>query len=212
MSATPPRRSEPDDAPSPPRPIGDLEDAYLRRAISELSEFQGDLAGLAEEDGQPLPVHPSGSPRAEIFMVKWHAGLSERQEGVAFFGRPGDAILKSIQRLGVEPLLLYGTVCAKRDDWAVAECVPWLERELAIVRPKLVVPMGHRALECMAAVQAPLADPLLDEPGTIQKWTPTTDVIVVPDIDESLDEQGAKRAFWAAFRAVGDWYAAQPPY
>ena len=202
----------PDDDPTPLRPVGDLDDAYLRRAISELSELQDDLAELADEDGQPLPVHPSGSPRAEIFMLKWQAGLSERQEGVAFFGRPGDAILKSIQRLGVDPLLLYGTVCAKRDGWTRAECVPWLDRELAIVRPKLVVPMGARALECLGALDAPLADPLLDQPGTIQRWTPTTEVIAVPDIDESLDEQGAKRAFWAAFRVVGDWYAAQPPY
>ena len=38
------------------------------------------------------------------------------------------------------------------------------------------------------------------------------DALYVPNIDESLDEQDAKRAFWAAFRALGDWYSAQPPY
>ena len=48
--------------------------------------------------------------------------------------------------------------------------------------------------------------------GTIQQWTPTIEAILVPDIDQSLDEQNAKRAFWAAFRAIGEWYAAQPPY
>ena len=32
------------------------------------------------------------------------------------------------------------------------------------------------------------------------------------DYDASLDEQGAKRAFWDAFRAIGDWHQAQPPY
>ena len=45
----------------------------------------------------------------------------------------------------------------------------------------------------------------------MQRWTPTIEAIYVPDIDTSLDEQSAKRAFWAAFRAVGDWYQAQPP-
>ena len=32
------------------------------------------------------------------------------------------------------------------------------------------------------------------------------------DIDASLDEEAAKREFWSAFRVLGDWYAAQPPY
>ncbi len=46
----------------------------------------------------------------------------------------------------------------------------------------------------------------------VQRWTPTIEAIVVPDIDASLDEQSAKRTFWAAFRSLGDWYLAQPPY
>ena len=35
---------------------------------------------------------------------------------------------------------------------------------------------------------------------------------LLPDIDDSLDEQDAKRDFWQAFRALGEWWAAQPPY
>jgi hypothetical protein len=34
----------------------------------------------------------------------------------------------------------------------------------------------------------------------------------VPDIDRSLDEERAKREFWGAFRALGEWYADFPPY
>ena len=48
--------------------------------------------------------------------------------------------------------------------------------------------------------------------GEIQQLTPTTDALYVPNIDESLDEQDSKRAFWGAFRALGEWHAAQPPY
>ena len=46
----------------------------------------------------------------------------------------------------------------------------------------------------------------------MQQWTPAIEVIYVPDIDESLDEQGAKRAFWNAFREVGEWHKSQPPF
>ena len=46
----------------------------------------------------------------------------------------------------------------------------------------------------------------------MQRLTPTIEVIYMPNIDDSLDEQDAKREFWPAFRALGEWHAAQPPY
>jgi len=42
--------------------------------------------------------------------------------------------------------------------------------------------------------------------------TPTVDALVTPDVDASLDEQTAKTAFWNAFKSLGDWWAALPPY
>ena len=49
-------------------------------------------------------------------------------------------------------------------------------------------------------------------PGEIAEFTPGTEVLVTPDIDESLDEQRLKAAFWHAFRRLGEWYEAIPPY
>ena len=37
-------------------------------------------------------------------------------------------------------------------------------------------------------------------------------ILYTPNIDHSLDEDATKRAFWSAFRSLGDWYAALPPY
>jgi len=36
--------------------------------------------------------------------------------------------------------------------------------------------------------------------------------LAVPDIDSSLDDASAKTAFWNAFKSVGPWWAALPPY
>jgi len=74
------------------------------------------------------------------------------------------------------------------------------------------VVMGADALAALSEMDIPLARPLAPTIGEIQSLTPTIDVLYVPDIDQSLDEQQAKRAFWAAFRVLGDWYASQPPY
>jgi uracil-DNA glycosylase family 4 len=207
---------------APGGPVGgaspeDIQDAYQRRAIAEIAALNDAITACEHcRPDAELPVMSSGSPQAEIMLVKWSASLAERQEGVAFFGRAGTAILKSVQRLGIDPLQLYGTLCVKCTHLAADEaarlCPGWLVQELQIVQPKLVVPMGEDVVETINGLGFPLAEPLRAEPGAVQRWTPTTEAIYVPDIDSSLDEQSAKRAFWAAFRAVGDWHQAQPPY
>jgi uracil-DNA glycosylase len=72
--------------------------------------------------------------------------------------------------------------------------------------------MGSEALTALSEMEIPLARELHETVGEVQQLTPTIDALYVPSIDDSLDEQDAKRDFWAAFRVLGDWYAAQPPY
>ena len=44
------------------------------------------------------------------------------------------------------------------------------------------------------------------------RFVQAASAVVVPDIDESLDEQPAKTRFWNAFKALGPWWAELPPY
>ena len=53
---------------------------------------------------------------------------------------------------------------------------------------------------------------MLEQPGEVQRLTPSIEALYVPNIDEALDEESAKRAFWSAFRELGEWYAELPPY
>ena len=55
----------------------------------------------------------TGHPLADIILLKYAPRPAETQEGVAFFGRAGQAMLKSLQRLRIDPLKLYGSVCLK---------------------------------------------------------------------------------------------------
>lgn len=195
----------------------DLSDAYLRRSIAEIESLNREILACSHcVPKDELPVLASGSPQAEIMMIKWSASLAERQEGVAFFGRAGTAILKSVERLGINPATMYGTLAVKCSHLAERDaaslCPPWLAQEIAIVMPKLVVAMGEPALDALNRLDYPLAELVRGEVGIVQRWTPTIDALYVPDIDASLDEQNAKRAFWTAFRAIGEWHEAQPPY
>jgi uracil-DNA glycosylase family 4 len=195
----------------------EIREKYLERAIRELNTLTRELQSCPHcPRGQLMPVLGSGHPQADIMLLK-HAPLpSEVEEGVAFYGRSGGALMKSFKRLAIDPLAVYGTLCVKcplgDPSMADPECVARVANEIAIVQPRIVVVMGPSALAALNELDIPLARKLEPKLGEIQQLTPTIDALYVPNIDESLDEQDSKRAFWAAFRTLGDWHAAQPPY
>ena len=195
----------------------EIREKYLERAIRELNAFARRL-GECEHcpRGQLMPVLGSGHPQADIFMVKYSARPSEVEEGVAFYGRTGNALMKSLKRLSIDPLAVYGTLCVKCPvaDPAMADpaCVSRLVEELAIVQPKMMVVMGEEALGAINDLDVPLSHELSATPGELQRFTPTIEALFVPNIDDSLDEDGAKRAFWSAFRVLGQWWEDLPPY
>jgi uracil-DNA glycosylase family 4 len=195
----------------------EIREKYLERAISELNAFTRELQACPHcPRGQLMPVLGSGHPQADIFLLKYSARPSEVEEGVAFYGRTGNALMKSLKRLNIDPLAVYGTLCVKCPvpDPAMADpaCVGRLVEELAIVSPKIVVVMGSEALGVLHELSIALAAPVVAKPGVIQRLSPSTEALYVPNIDEALDEERAKREFWAAFRVLGEWWADLPPY
>jgi uracil-DNA glycosylase family 4 len=192
-------------------PTDEIYERYLRKAISEINELGDELSRAGDE--LRVPVVGSGHPLADILLLKFAPQPAEIQEGVAFFGRSGQAILKSLQRLHVDPMAVYGTNCLKFGTEDPADAADWLRRELHIVQPKLVVAMGERTVAFLNDLEFPLSHPIDDATrGSIQRYTPTIEALATPDIDTALDEAPAKTAFWNAFKALGPWWAEQPPY
>jgi uracil-DNA glycosylase len=192
-------------------PTDEIYERYLKKAISEINELGDELARAGDE--LRVPVVGSGHPLADVLLLKYAPQPAEIQEGVAFFGRSGQAVLKSLQRLHVDPLAVYGTNCLKFGTEDVEDAAAWLTRELYIVQPTLVVAMGERTATFLNDLAFPLSESFdVTAVGTIQRYTPTIGALVTPDIDEALDEQAAKTAFWNAFKPLGSWWAEQPPY
>ena len=195
----------------------EIREKYLERAIRELNHLTRDLQSCSHcPRGNLMPVLGSGHPQADVFLLKFAPVTSEVEEGVAFYGRSGTALMKSLKRLGIDPLAVYGTLCVKCPvpDAAMADpaCVARVVEELAIVQPRIVVVMGEDALAVLNDLDVPLARPLAPEMGTVQQLTPSIDALVVPNIDEALDDETSKRAFWSAFKVLGEWYEDLPPY
>jgi uracil-DNA glycosylase len=195
----------------------EIYDKYLTRAISEINELTGEILRCRKcSHARTMPVIGSGHPLADIFMLKYQARPSECHEGVAFFGRSGTALMKSCQRLKIDPLQLYGTNVVKCGDvheaQAEGRCLEHLRRELAIVEPKIIVAMGEETVAALNAAKVPLSREIVYTPGEIVEFTPGTEALMTPDIDASLDEERLKAGFWRAFRRLGEWYDAIPPY
>ena len=195
----------------------EIREKYLERAIRELNSFAQRLSECEHcPRGQLMPVLGSGHPQADILLLKHSALPSEVEEGVAFYGRGGNALMKSLKRLGIDPLAVYGTLCVKcpvfEPEAADLACVGRLLEELAIVRPRIVVVMGEEALAVLNDLEVPLARPLSATPGELQRLTPSIEALYVPSIDDSLDDEDAKRRFWSAFKVLGQWWEDLPPY
>jgi uracil-DNA glycosylase family 4 len=188
----------------------EIYEKYLQKAITEINALGDEVAHAAA--GTRVPVVGSGHPLGDVFLLKYVPRAAELQEGVAFYGRAGNALLKSLQRLRVDPMAVYGTNCLKFADGDEEESRPFLVRELHIVQPKLVVVMGEQALAFLNSIAFPLGRELAPTEGELQKYTPTIDAIFTPDIDDSLDEQPEKTRFWNAFKLLGEWWASLPPY
>ncbi len=195
----------------------EIQEKYLERAIRELNSLTQRLQECSHcPRGNLMPVLGSGHPQADIMLLKFAPTAAEIEEGVAFYGRAGNALMKSFKRLGIDPLAIYGTLCVKcpvsDPSLAGAECVDRVVEEIAIVQPRMIVLMGEAALRSLNELELPLAQVLDERYGEVQELTPTVEALLVPDIDESLDSEDSKREFWSSFRVLGDWYSDLPPY
>ena len=149
-----------------------------------------------------MPVLGSGHPQADVFMLKHAPAAAEIEEGVAFYGRAGNALMKSFKRLGIDPLVVYGTLCVKcpiaEPDLAAEECVAarWSRRSRSCSR-RSSSSWASRRCATLNELELPLSRPVEPREGEIQAFTPTIDALYVPDIDDSLDEEERQAALLA---------------
>ena len=92
----------------------EIQEKYLERAIRELNQLTHRLQECSHcPRGNLMPVLGSGHPQADVMLLKYAPTAAEIEEGVAFYGRSGNALMKSFKRLGIDPLAVYGTLCVK---------------------------------------------------------------------------------------------------
>lgn len=110
-------------------------------------------------------VPGEGSPEAEVMFVGEAPGANEDRLGRPFVGRAGMLLEELLAAAGLDRDDVWITNVVKarppnnRDPKApeVAHCMPWLEAEVELIRPRVIVPLGRHALKHFAA-DARIAD------------------------------------------------------
>jgi uracil-DNA glycosylase family protein len=113
-------------------------------------------------------VFGEGAARAEIVFVGEQPGDKEDLAGRPFVGPAGRVLDEALDAAGIDRKLAYVTNAVKhfkwepkgkrrihaKPNWAeLAACRPWLDAELAVLRPKVLVPLGATAAQSLLGRQ-----------------------------------------------------------
>lgn len=99
-------------------------------------------------------VFGSGNPEAEIMFVGEAPGKKEDELGLPFIGNSGMILDKMLESIRLKREDVYLTNICKcrppenRDPFPeeIQECRPWLEKQIAIIEPKIIITLGRFAL------------------------------------------------------------------
>jgi uracil-DNA glycosylase len=109
-------------------------------------------------------VFGEGPGRADVMFVGEQPGDAEDLAGRPFVGPAGRLLDKALQEAGIDRRLVYVTNVVKHFKWEprgkrrihakpnageIAACRPWLETELALVRPRVLVCLGATAAQAL---------------------------------------------------------------
>ena len=113
-------------------------------------------------------VFGEGSPRSQVMFVGEQPGDQEDMVGKPFVGPAGKLFDKALEEAGIDRSLAYVTNVVKHFKWKgrgkrrihqkpnwseIAACFPWLEAELAVVKPRVLVCLGATAAQALLGRQ-----------------------------------------------------------
>ena len=113
-------------------------------------------------------VFGEGSPKAEVMFVGEQPGDQEDKAGKPFVGPAGRLLDQALEEAGIDRSLTYVTNVVKHFKWQargkrrihqkpnwseITACRPWLDAELAVVKPRVLVCLGATAAQALLGRQ-----------------------------------------------------------
>jgi uracil-DNA glycosylase len=133
------------------------------KALKIIREDLGDCTRcVLHKQGRKQIVFGVGNPKAELMFVGEGPGADEDEKGEPFVGRAGQLLNNMIKAMGIEREQVYianivkcrppGNRQPEREECAT--CSPFLMRQIAVVKPKVIVALGATAAKTLLAMNA----------------------------------------------------------
>jgi DNA polymerase len=136
-------------------------------ALRIIREDLGDCTRCKlHQQGRKQIVFGVGNPRAELMFVGEGPGADEDAQGEPFVGRAGQLLNNMIKAMGIRREDVYianvvkcrppGNRTPERDECET--CSPFLMRQIAVIKPKVVVALGAVASKSLLAMNASMSE------------------------------------------------------
>ena len=137
------------------------------RALQLIREDLGDCTRCPlHRQGRKQIVFGVGNPKADLMFIGEAPGADEDQQGEPFVGRAGQLLNNMIKAMGLQREQIYianiikcrppGNRTPERDECET--CSPFLMRQIAVIKPKVIVALGAVAAKTLLAINAPMSD------------------------------------------------------
>jgi len=129
--------------------------------LAEVADVASDCTLCPLAEGRTQVVFGAGSPSADLMFVGEGPGEQEDRQGLPFVGRSGALLTELIEDLGFSRETVYIANVVKcrppgnRDPLPaeIEACAPWLDRQLELVRPAVLVTLGNFATKLLLATK-----------------------------------------------------------
>lgn len=153
---------------APPAAAQDSAPAVAREAEFDWNQLRARVAACTRcslSATRTQTVFGVGNPQAEWLIVGEAPGAEEDRQGEPFVGRAGQLLNSMLRAIGLARAQVFIANVLKcrppgnRDPSAgeAAECLPYLERQIALLKPKIMLAVGRIAAQNLLRTDAPLA-------------------------------------------------------
>lgn len=154
-------------------------------------------------------VYGRGNPKARLLLVGEGPGEQEDAQGLPFVGKAGQLLDKIILSAGftLEEVYIANVIKCRppgNRTPTLAEgrtCMPWLLRQIQLIRPRIMVLLGGTALQNVL-------DPSLKITTSRGKWAEKHGIYIMPTFHPAalLRDESKKRPVWEDFKQIRKMY------
>src|SRR5437667_2058431 len=145
-------------------PVGALQFLPARMSMTSLREAARDCQGCPLFQNATQTVFGQGRRDARIFFVGEQPGNDEDRQGKPFVGPAGRILDEALAAASIDRADAYVTNVVKHFKWEakgkrrmhkkpsareIAACFPWLEKEIELIKPEVLVCLGATAAQTL---------------------------------------------------------------